>query len=81
MRARPEIDWQIPRPAGLIWVSWSEQVRVVMAELAPVTDPAVAEPVGLFGQVVDADTEPDPDDDGGDARPRSQRRGGPGSGH
>ena len=40
--------------------------RVVMAELAEVTDPAVAEPVGLLAQVIEADTEPDPDDGGGD---------------
>jgi hypothetical protein len=31
---------------------------MVMAE---VTDPAVAEPVGLLAQVIDSDTEPDPD--------------------
>ena len=37
-----------------------------MAELAQVTDPAVAEPVGLLAQVIDADTEPDPDDGGDD---------------
>jgi hypothetical protein len=35
-----------------------------MAELADVADPAVAEPVGLLSQVIEADTEPDPD--GGD---------------
>ena len=38
--------------------------RVVMAELDGVDDPAVAEPVGLLGQVIDADTEPDPDGGG-----------------
>jgi hypothetical protein len=36
-----------------------------MAELAEVADPAVAEPVGLLAQVIEADTEPDPDDGGG----------------
>ena len=34
--------------------------RLVMAELAEVSDPAVAEPVGLLAQVIEADTEPDP---------------------
>jgi hypothetical protein len=35
-----------------------------MAELADVSDPAVAEPVGLLAQVIEADTEPDPDGGG-----------------
>ena len=41
-----------------------EAARMVMAELDGVADPAVAEPVGLLGQVIDADIEPDPDGGG-----------------
>ena len=61
--AKPEIDWQdrgarrgASGAGGAAWM--------VMAELGGVTDPAVAEPVGLLGQVIDADTEPDPDGGG-----------------
>ena len=38
--------------------------RAVMTELAGVSDPAVAEPVGLLAQAIEADTEPDPDGGG-----------------
>ncbi len=46
--------------------------RLVMAELAEVSDPAVAEPVGLLAQVIEADTEPDPDG-GGDGETTTGR--------
>ena len=37
---------------------------MVMAGLDGVADPAMAEPVGLLAQVIDADIEPDPDGGG-----------------
>ncbi len=68
--SKPEMDWQDPQARREHLGELVGAARVVMAELAPVTDPAVAEPVGLLGQVIDADTEPDPDDGGGDGGPR-----------
>ncbi len=63
--AKPEIDWgdRAARREHLGVLVGA--ARVVMAELDGVEDPAVAGPVGLLGQVIDADTEPDPDGDGG----------------
>ena len=64
--AKPEIDWQDPQARRAHLGRLVGAARVVMAELAQVTDPAVADPVGLLAQVIDADTEPDrPDPDGG----------------
>ncbi len=62
--AKPEIDWQDPQARREHLGELVGAARVVMAELDAVTDPAVAEPVGLLGQVIDADTEPDPDGGG-----------------
>jgi hypothetical protein len=62
--AKPDIDWQDPQVRRAHLGQLVGAARVVMAELADVHDPAVAEPVGLLGQVIDADTEPDPDDGG-----------------
>jgi Transposase DDE domain/Transposase domain (DUF772) len=65
--AKPDIDWQDAPARRAHLGQLVGAARVVMAELAQVTDPAVAEPVGWLAQVIDADTEPDPDDgsDGG----------------
>jgi Transposase DDE domain/Transposase domain (DUF772) len=65
--AKPDIDWQDPAARRAHLGDLVGAARVVMAELAEVSDPAVAEPVGLLAQVIEADTEPDPDggDDGG----------------
>jgi Transposase DDE domain/Transposase domain (DUF772) len=63
---KPVIDWQDPAARRAHLGQLVGAARVVMAELADVTDPAVAEPVGLLAQVIEADTEPDPDDGGGD---------------
>jgi Transposase DDE domain/Transposase domain (DUF772) len=60
--AKPDIDWQDPAVRRAHLGRLVGAARVVMAELAEVADPAVAEPVGLLAQVIDADTEPDPED-------------------
>jgi Transposase DDE domain/Transposase domain (DUF772) len=62
--AKPDIDWQDPAVRRAHLGQLVGAARVVMAELADVTDPAVAEPVGLLAQVIAADTEPDPDGGG-----------------
>ncbi|HEY2430163.1 MAG TPA: transposase, partial [Acidimicrobiales bacterium] len=66
--AKPDIDWQDPQARGEHLGELVGAARVVMADLEGVKDPAVAEPVGLLAQVIDADTEPDPD--GGGSRIR-----------
>ncbi len=63
--AKPVIDWQDPAARRAHLGQLVGAARLVMAELAQVSDPAVAEPVGLLAQVIEADTEPDPDDGGG----------------
>ena len=63
--AKPDIDWQDPAARRAHLGELVGAARTVMAALDGVDDPAVAEPVGLLGQVIDADTEPDPDPDGG----------------
>jgi hypothetical protein len=62
--AKPDIDWQDPAARRAHLGVLVGAARMVMAELGGVADPAVAEPVGLLGQVIEADTEPDPDDGG-----------------
>jgi hypothetical protein len=62
--AKPDIDWQDAQARRAHLGQLVGAARVVMAELAEVSDPAVAEPVGLLAQVIEADTEPDPDDGG-----------------
>ena len=62
--AKPDIDWQDPQARREHLGVLVGAARTVMAELDGVTDPAVAEPVGWLGQVIDADTEPDPDGGG-----------------
>jgi Transposase DDE domain/Transposase domain (DUF772) len=62
--AKPDIDWQDPPARRAHLGDLVGAARVVMAELADVSDPAVAEPVGWLAQVVEADTEPDPDGGG-----------------
>ena len=61
---KPDIDWQDRGARREHLGVLVGAARMVMAELGGVTDPAVAEPVGLLGQVIDADTEPDPDGGG-----------------
>jgi Transposase DDE domain len=61
---KPDIDWQDPQARREHLGVLVGAARTVMAELDGVTDPAVAEPVGLLAQVIEADTEPDPDDGG-----------------
>lgn len=63
--AKPDIDWQDPAARREHLGLLVGAARVVMAELDGVDDPAVAEPVGLLSQVIDSDTEPDPDGNGG----------------
>ena len=63
--AKPDIDWQDPAARRAHLGELVGAARTVMAALDGVDDPAVAEPVGLLGQVIDADTEPEPDPDGG----------------
>jgi hypothetical protein len=63
--AKPDIDWQDPAARREHLGMLVGAARLVMAELAEVSDPAVAEPVGLLAQVIEADTEPDPDGGGG----------------
>jgi hypothetical protein len=62
--AKPDIDWQDPAARRAHLGRLVGAARVVMAELADVADPAVAEPVGLLAQVIEADIEPDPDGGG-----------------
>jgi hypothetical protein len=62
--AKPDIDWQDPAARREHLGELVAAAKVVMAELEGIDDPAVAEPVGLLGQVIDQDTEPDPDGGG-----------------
>ena len=56
--AKPDIDWQDPAARREHLGHLVGAARVVMAELAELSDPAVAEPVGMLAQVIEADTEP-----------------------
>ncbi len=69
---KPDIDWEDPEArrdhlAELVAVS-----RALLAAVEGTQDPTVTEPAALLAQVVDQDTEEDPDDPT-DPRPRIRR--------
>jgi transposase len=66
--AKPDIDWHDATARKAHLGQLVGAARAVVAELGPVEDPAVAEPVSLLAQVVDQDVE---DDEEGNAQIRN----------